>query len=453
LFNLINNTGVTVDAIWIEVILIGLLILANGFFACSEFAIIAVRRSRIKELIEQGDRRARWVHQLQEDSERFIATIQIGVTVISALAAAIGGVAAIENLKPLLERIPSLALQKASEAIAVGLVVVVISYLSLVIGELVPKSLALRYPERIALRVARPILLLSRFSAGLIRSLTASSQFVMKPFGATFSRERALATEEEIKIMIREGRELGIFDQTEQDLIHSVFEFTDTFVKEVMVPGHKMQAIQIDTPLEEVLRYIAEHKFSRYPVYQKGTNEIAGILYYKDLTGPLSRREPIVIKDLLHPPYFVPETMKVSHLLKELQRRWIQMAIVIDEYGGVQGLVTIEDLIEEIVGEIRDEADRIERPVERLGDGSWVVDASLTVRDLKDDYGLPIPESPEYETLGGFVLAQLQDMPRGGEIIQYSGYKFTVVDLAERRIAKVKVEKAVRMTEKMPSKH
>ena len=440
------------DAIWIEAILIGLLILTNGFFACSEFAIIAVRRSRIKELIEQGNRRAQWVHQLQEDPERFIATIQIGVTVVSALAAAIGGVAAIQNLKPLLERIPSPALQRASEAIAVGLVVVVISYLSLIIGELFPKSLALRYPERIALLVARPILLLSKFSSGLIRILTASSGLLMKPFGKPPSKERAGVNEEEIKIMIREGRALGIFDQAEQELIHSVFEFTDTFVKEVMVPGHKMNTVQIDTPPEEVLRYIAEHKYSRYPVYRKGINEIAGILYYKDLIGPLSRREPIVIADVLHPPYFVPETMKVSHLLKELQQRWIQMAIVIDEYGGVQGLVTVEDLIEEIVGEIRDEADRIEQPVERLRDGSWVVDASLTVRDLKDDYGLPIPESPEYETLGGFVLSKIQDMPRGGEIIEHGGYKFTVVDLAERRIAKVKIEKSSRMTEKLPSK-
>ena len=438
------------ETFWIEALLIGLLILTNGFFACSEIAIIVVRRSRIKELIEQGDHRARWVHQLQEDSERFIATIQMGVTVVSALAAAIGGVTAIKSIKPFLEQIPFPALQSASEVFAVGFVVVIISYLSLIIGELVPKSLALQYPEKIALRVARPILLLSRLSSGIIRILTASSQFVMKPFGGTFSKDRTLVNEEEIKIMIREGHARGIFDRTEQEFIHSVFEFTDTFVKEVMVPHHKMHTIQIDAPMEEVLRYIAEHKFSRYPIYRK--NKITGILYYKDFMGPFSRYEPIVIKDLLHPPYFVPETMKVSHLLKELQRRWIQMAIVIDEYGGVQGLVTIEDLIEEIVGEIRDEADRVERPVEKLRDGSWVVDASLTVRDLRDDYGLPVPESPEYETLGGFVLAQLQDMPRGGEIIEHGGYKFTVVDLAERRIAKVKIEKTVHSTEKLSSK-
>jgi putative hemolysin len=437
--------------IWIESLIIFLLILANGFFACSEIAVIAARRSRIKQLIEQGDRRARFVHQLQEDADRFLATIQIGVTVVSALAAAIGGVAAIETLKPVIEQSVPPAFQRASEVLAVGGVVLVISYLSLIIGELVPKSLALRHPERIALWVAYPIVVLSKFSSGVIKILTASSRFVMKPFGESLVSERAFITEEEIKILIREGRERGIFDQAEQELIHSVFAFTDTLVKEVMVPRPKIHAIQMDITPDEALRYIAEHKFSRYPVYRKGINDIVGVLYYKDLIQHLSRQESVAVKDLFHPVYFVPETMKVSHLLKELQRRRMQMAVVVNEYGSVEGLVTLEDLIEELVGEIQDEVDRTERPVERLKDGSWVVDASLSVRDLRSDYGFPIPESAEYETLGGFVLAQLQEMPRGGEIIQYGDLKFTIVDMADRRIAKVRIEKKTKVTEALTS--
>jgi putative hemolysin len=223
-----------------------------------------------------------------------------------------------------------------------------------------------------------------------------------------------------------------------------VFEFTDISVREVMVPRPKMHLIQADTPVDEVLQYMGRHKFSRYPVYRKGINDIIGILYYKNMLDRLARKEPIVTKDLLHPVYFVPETMKVSHLLKELQRRRMQMAIVVNEYGSVEGLVTMEDLIEEIVGDIQSELDRGERPVERLKDGSLVVDASLSVRDLHDDYGLPIPESSDYETLAGFVMTQLQDMPRGGEIIQFENYKFTIVDMDERRIAKVKIEKAAK---------
>jgi len=208
-----------------------------------------------------------------------------------------------------------------------------------------------------------------------------------------------------------------------------------------MITRPKIHAIQIYMTQQELLKYVTENKFSRYPVYKTNFNDIVGIIYFKDLHGILTMEKPVVLKDLLHPVYFVPETMQVSHLLKELQRRRIQMAIVINEYGSVEGLVTMEDLVEEIVGEIQDEYDIEDRPVERLKDGSWVIDASLNVRDLRNDYGLPIPESADYETLGGFVLAQLQDMPKGGEIIQYGDHKFTIVDMEGRRIAKLKVEK------------
>ena len=427
--------------IWVELISIFLLIILNGFFSCSEIAIIAVRRSRIKQLLEQGDRRAGFVHQLQEDMERFLATIQIGVTVVSSLAAAVGGVFAVETLKPVIQQIPNEAVQRASEVLAVGSIVLVISYLSLIIGELVPKSLALKYSEPIALRVAHPIVWMSRMASVFIKILTVSSRFLLRFFKGPSSHEKTFVSEEEIKILVREGREKGIFDQTEQDLIHSVFEFTDISVKEVMVARPKMHALQIDTPPDELLQYISTHKFSRYPVFRKGINEIVGVLYYKDLMSQLVKKETIVLQDLIRPVFFVPETMKVSHLLKELQRRRIQMAIVVNEYGSVEGLVTMEDLVEEIVGEIQDEVERGERPVERLKDGSMVVDASLSIRDLKDDYGLSLPESSEYETLGGFFLSQIQSIPRGGEIFQYGKYKFTIVDMAERRIAKVKVEK------------
>lgn len=424
---------------WLELISIFLLILLNGFFACSEIAIIAVRRTRIKQLLEQGNRRAGFVHQLQEDTTRFLATIQIGVTVVSSLAAAVGGVFAVETLKPLFQQIPSQTVQTASEALAVGSVVIVISYLSLIIGELVPKSLALRYSEPIALKVALPIVWMSKFTSRFIKLLTFSSSLLMQYFKG--SPEKTFISEEEIKILVREGREKGIFDQTEQDLIHSVFEFTDISVKEVMIPRPKMHALPIDMPPDELLKFVSTHQFSRYPVYRRGVNEILGILYYKDLMGQLIRKEAIDVKNLIRAVYFVPETMKVSHLLKELQRRRIQMAVVVNEYGSVEGLVTLEDLVEEIVGEIQDEVDRVERPVERLRDGSMVVDASMSIRDLHDDYGLSLPESSEYETLGGFFLSQIQSIPRGGEIIQHGKFKFTVVDMADRRIAKVKIEK------------
>ena len=429
-----------------------LLILVSGFFSCTEIAIIAARKTQIKKLAEEGDKNAIIIHGFHRDMESFLASVQIGLTLISSTAAAIGGVVSVEVLKPVFQDIPYPAIQRISEGLSVAVVVILISYFTLTIGELIPKSLALRYPDKIALTMASPMFLLYRFFSPLAKVLTYSSRLILRPF--KFSREgleNTHGSEEEIKLMLKEGREQGLINQTEQELIHSVFEFTDISVKEVMVPRPKIHALNIDTSEEDLLKYAAEHKFSRYPVYKNGINNIVGLLNYKKIFESLSNKQPLILTNLLHPAYFVPETMKVSHLLKELQRRRMQMAIVINEYGSVEGVVTMEDLIEEIVGEIRDEYDTEEKPVERLKDGSLVIDASLSVRDLNTDYKLPIPESGEYETLGGFVLSQLQNMPRGGEIIQYGDYKFTIVDMDLRRIVKVKVEKIKNLSEKPES--
>lgn len=426
---------------WIEVILIFLLIIANGFFAGSEIAIISVRRSRIKHLAEEGDPEAQRVHQLQSDPGRFLATVQIGITLVATLASAVGGVAAIEVIKPLLQGVPIRPIQRASEPIAIAIVVVVISYLSLIIGELIPKSLALRYSEKIAFRVARPIDWLSRLTSPFVRLLTASTNLLLLPFGKKAGIEGALFSEEELKFIVKEGKEKGVFDQIEQELIHGIFKFTDITVKDVLVPRPKIQAVQIDTPAKEVLRFISEWGFTRYPVYKETLDDICGILYSKDLFERIESDRPILLGELLRPLYCAPETMKVSHLLKELQRRRIQMAIVFNEYGNVEGLVTMEDLIEEIVGEIEDEYDLEEKPVKRLEDGSYVIEASQSIRDLISNHNLPLTESPEFETLAGFMLSQLQRMPMSGDIIQYGDYKFTIVDMEGRRITKVKMEK------------
>ncbi|MFI5304720.1 MAG: hemolysin family protein [Nitrospiria bacterium] len=436
----------------LDLTIIFLLILASGFFSCTEIAIIAARKTQIKKKAEDGDASARIIHSFHKDMERFLASVQIGLTIISSTAAAIGGVISVEVLKPIFQEIPNPAIQKISEGLSVAIVVIFVSYCTLTLGELVPKSLALRYPDKIALAMAKPMNILYKIFLPLAKVLTYSSRVVLKPFKISKNIiENTHGSEEEIKLMLKEGREQGLIDQTEQELIHSVFEFTDISVKEVMVPRPKIHALDINTSEEDLLKYAAEHKFSRYPVFKRGINEIIGLLNYKNIFESLANKQPLVLKNMLHPAYFVPETMKVSHLLKELQRRRMQMAIVINEYGSVEGLVTMEDLIEEIVGEIRDEYDTEEKPVERLKDGSLLIDASLSVRDLNMDYKLPIPESGEYETLGGFVLSQLQNMPRGGEIIQFGDYKYTIVDMDMRRIVKVKVEKIKPFVENLQS--
>lgn len=435
-----------IEGLWFEVALIFFLIMANGFFAASEIAVIATRKTRIDSLVEKGVRSALAVARLKEDPDRFLATVQIGVTLVGTLASAIGGAAAIEFLKPMIESLPLPLVSRWGESVAILLVVLPIAYLSLVLGELVPKSLALRFSERIAVFVAHPIDLLSRLTAFPVRILTASSNAVLWLFGGKDAGGASFVSEEEVKSLIREGAAKGIFDETEKELIHSVFEFADTPVKAVMVPRTEIHAVDVKTPRDEILKSFVESGFSRIPVYEGEMDRVIGILYNKDIFRALQEKGEFRAQDLLHPPFFVPSSLPISQLLKELQRKRSAMAIVVNEFGEVEGLATLEDLLEEIVGEIRDEYDREERgPVERLPDGSMVIQGSAQLKDLKLDYGLPFDESPDYLTLAGFVLAKLRRIPRGGERVEHEGYRLTIVDMEGRRILKVKLEEAKKL--------
>ncbi|HBR16074.1 MAG: hypothetical protein A3G39_11195 [Deltaproteobacteria bacterium RIFCSPLOWO2_12_FULL_43_16] len=431
----------SLESLWLEAIVILILILANGFFSGSEIAIISARRSKIEELSKKGMHSADIVNQLKGDPDRFLATVQIGITIIGSLASVIGGVAAIEVLKPLLMSAHVGIISEFAEPISVVIVVAAISYLTLVFGELIPKSLALRYSEELACISARPLDFLSRAASVFVKLLTISSNFVLKIFGAKGLEERAFISEEEIKYFIKEGRQKGIFEETEEALIHGVFEFADTTVRDIMVPKHKFNAIDIDTSPEQVLKFIVESGFSRYPVYRDAKENIIGILYNKDVFKIMEEKKPLVLSELIRPPYFVPDTVMISRLLRELQRRRIHMAIVVNEHGEVDGLVTIEDVLEEIVGEIEDEYD-IEKGglVERLKNGTMVIDASAQLRDMID-VGLPFEETEQFNSLAGFMYSKLQKIPRGGEFVFYKGYRFTVVDVEGRRIVKVKAER------------
>jgi len=432
----------TVQDFWLEALLILALIFANGFFAAAEIAMIATRKSRIDALLEKGVKSAAAVARLKNDPDRFLATVQIGVTVVSSLASAIGGAAAISYLKPQIAALPLPLVARWAEAIALLIVVLPISYLSLVLGELVPKSLALRYSEQIACFVARPIEFLARVSALFVKALTASSNFVLKIFGGNDNESASFISVDEIKSLIREGAAKGIFNETERELIHSVFEFTDTAVKAVMVPRTEIHAIEVHASLAEVAKSFVDSGFSRIPVYEGDLDKVIGILYNKDVFKALQEKSDFRIRDHLHPAFFVPSTLPISELLKQLQRRHLAMALVVNEFGEVEGLATLEDLVEEIVGEIRDEYDREERgPVERLPDGSMVIQGSALLKDLKADFGLPFEDSPDYHTLAGFLLARLKRIPRGGEWIEESGYKMTIVDMEGRRIVKIKLER------------
>lgn len=427
------------EGLLLEAFFIAILILLNGFLSGTEIAVVTARKSAIRQMAEEGKRNAKILLKLKEEPNRFLATIQIGITVVGVLASAVGGATAVRVIEPALREVPLRPIRMASESIAIGIVVVTISYFSLVFGELVPKSIALTHPETIGLWTARPIDTFSRIAAIFVKILTFSTSLVLRPFGGKAFTERAYVTEEEVKLLIQEGGRHGVFEPTEEKILQSIFEFTDMSVREVMVPATQMVTIPIAMSSAEVLKLIEEEQFSRYPVYGKELSDIRGILYAKDFLTLVAKTGQVDISKIIKPPFFIPETMKISLLLREMQKKRIHMALVVDEYGGISGLVTIEDLIEEIVGEIRDEYD-VESPVIQLKDGSFLIDASISLRDLKEDYHISLPESPEYETLGGLLMTLLQKIPQTGDVVETEGKRIRILEMLGRRISKVKLE-------------
>ncbi len=422
-----------------EIFLIGLLIFLNGYLAGTEIAVVTARKSLIQQMVENGRRSAKFLLKLKQEPDRFLATIQIGITGISALASAIGGATAIKVIKPALEMIPLRIISVGAEPIAIGIVVILITYFSVIFGELVPKSIALMHPEKVGLWTARSIDIFSKVFYIFVKLLTFSTSLVLSPFGRRPFTDRAYITEEEVRMLIKEGGKHGVFEPVEEKILQRVFEFTDMSAKEVMVPITQIVAIQIDKTPEEIKTIIEEEQFSRYPVYGKDLQDIRGVLHAKDFFTLLNRPGQVDIRKIIKPPFFIPETMKLSLLLGEMQKRRTHMALLVDEYGGISGLVTIEDLLEELVGEIRDEYD-IESPVLQLKDGTLMIDASISLRDLKEDYNISLPESPEYETLGGFLMTALQRIPQVGDEIEMDGKRLSIVEMFGQRISKVRLE-------------
>jgi len=416
------------------------LLLGNGFFSGSEIAVISARRSRIEALAEEGSAAARRVKVLQDGMDQFLATVQIGVTVMGTLAGVLGGVLATRYIEPRFSAF-GVSSWMPPALLASALVGLTIVYVELVLGELVPKALALRYTETFALLVSGPLQLMARTSRWLVNFLGASTRLVLRVFGIREAHSRTFVSEEEIKHLVKQGRKQGVLDQTEMDIIHSVFELTDTSVRKVMVPRPKVFALDANTAPSEVGSLIVESGFSRIPAYEGSIDNIVGLVYVKDALRLLEKRQPVVIRKILHPVHFVPETKKVGKLLKELQKRRTHMAVVIDEHGSATGIVTLEDIIEEIVGEIHDEYDWEERPVERLRDGSLVVEGTVSAAELRDAYAVPLPESTEFETVAGFMLDRLGSVAKGGEVVEVGEWRLTVVDVERNRISKVKIEK------------
>lgn len=426
--------------LFIELSAIFLLILINGFFSASEIALISLRKSRVRQLAKGGVQSAQRVLKLQEDPEQFLATVQIGVTLVGSLASAIGGVIAIERIKPFFMSLPVEFIRRAAEPIAVGIVVIVITYVTLILGELVPKSLAIRYSERIGFSTAGPISALAKIFSAVLRFLTASNNFIMNLFKLKSLPESAFITEDEVKYLIREGRKRGVFEPSEEDLIHSVFKFTDTVVREVMVPRTEIVAVSASADAGTILRVMNEKGFSRLPVYSGDMDNIIGIVYLKDILPIVTSGQPFVLDNVIRKPYIVPPNKKVSVLLKEMRERRMHLVLVGDEYGGIDGLVTMEDLIEEIVGDIRDEKERDYREIEEVAANRYVVDGRTDIGKVNERLKVKLPEA-EFETIGGFVLGLFGRLPSEGDQIRHMDLIFTVLRLRRNRIDRIRILK------------
>lgn len=423
-----------------DILLIFLLIIVNGFFAASELSLISLRKSRVRHLVKSGSAVAKRVQKLQEEPERFLSTVQIGVTLVSTLAAAIGGVIAVKYLMPILASIPVAFIQKAAEPLALTLMVGGITYVTIVIGELVPKSLAIRHSEKIAFFTSAPVEVLSRLLFLVLRILNVSSNAVLRLFNLGKAQESGFISEDEVKYLIREGRKRGVFEPSEEDLIHSVFRFTDTVVKEVMIPRTDIIAVEMTTSLDEILRIMNKKGFSRLPVYSGTIDNIIGMVYLKDILPLHIADKPFKLDSVLRKPYIVPPNKNVSVLLKEMREKRVHLALVMDEYGGTDGLVTMEDLIEEIVGDIRDEQEKVLREIEEIAANRYIVDGKTDIGKVNERLGVKLPED-EFETVGGFVLGLFGRLPAEGDQIRYIDLMFTVLRLRKNRIARVRILK------------
>ena len=431
----------------LALLIVGVLVVVSGFFAASELSLITVKRYRITQLASEGNRSAKAAERLLEDPSRFLATIQVALTFLGFLASAVGAVSFSGPVADLIRLIPWAPIKEAAPTIAFLLTTMIIALVTIVIGELAPKTLALSFTERFALAVARPIAFMGRLLSPFVWLVSLISGILVRALGGKNRPQAGYLSTEELKILVETGSEQGGIEEDEKEMIHGVIELADTQVHEVMVPRIGIRAVDVNDPMEEVLDLIVRAGHSRVPVYEENLDNIIGILYAKDLLpylkGNGGRAPDIDIRMLARPPVYVPETKAVDELLHEMQVTKRHIAIVVDEYGGTAGLITLEDVVEEIVGEIEDEYDREESLVEALEEEDKIafrVDGRVSMDDLRDLFELSDTEEEdedEYDTVGGFIVHRVGRIPLPGAVVPFRDVTLTVETAEPRRIAKV----------------
>lgn len=423
-----------------ELLIIVALALANGLFAATELAMVSARRGRLEQRAADGDRGATAALQLQDHPDRFLAAVQVGITLIGTLSGVFAGATLAGRLVPVIEDLPYIG-GAAAAGVAQFLVVLLVTYISLVLGELVPKRVALQSAEAIASFMARPMTVIARFSTPVIWLLTTSSTLILRLIGRGNVPEERV-TEEDIKALVREGAEGGGVEPQEREFIESIFNFSDRAVRHIMTPRRDVEMIEADSTLGEVLDELLESGYSRFPVYEETPDQVIGTVHVRDLLV-LYRRlgEGAKVREALAPPLYVPENSRASALLATFRKSRRHMAIVVSELGGIEGVVTLEDALEEIVGEIDDEFDDASTPpVVRREDGSLLVEGAFPIDEVKrllEVEELPDEETYRFDTLAGFVISLLGHIPTTGDVARWDEWRFEVIDMDGLRVDKV----------------
>jgi CBS domain containing-hemolysin-like protein len=430
-----------VESILFEIILVFLIVLANAFFVAAEFAIVKVRSSEIQPLVDKQNKRAKIAMRLITHLDEFLSATQVGITMTSLGLGWIGEPVTVKILEPVFQML-AITNPHTIHTIAVIVGFTFLTFLHITIGEQAPKFVVLKHSKSSVLFLSFPLYLFSLVFKPVIWILNKSSNLILSSIGIkSVSESERFHTEEELRLLIAEGKQSGAIDSTEHQLIEKIFEFNDKIAREIMIPRNHMIALNIEDSREKIFQTVIEEGFSRIPVYKDTIDNIIGIVYTKDLISAAEHRELITLTDIIRPATFVSATKQIGNLLKELQKKKVHLAIVVDEYGGVEGLVTIEDIIEEIVGEIQDEYDIDSQEVIPEKSGMYLVNPIISIENFNEKFKTKIPEDPDYQTLNGFLQKLTGHIPDIYERIDYKGISFIVTKKTGNRILQVRMQK------------
>lgn len=425
-----------------EFLIILALTVVGGVFSGAEIAVVALRKTRLQELLDERRRGARALAALRDQPEMFLATVQVGITVIGATAAAFGGASIAERLTPVLERTPWLAAY--AEDVALGVVVAGVSFLSIVIGELVPKSLALRSAERYGLLTAKPLLWLSWLARPIVWLLSSSANVVLKPFGDSTTFTETRHSTDELQQIVEDATRAGTLHPEAGEIVSRALEMPELKVADVMVPRQEVIMLAHDASHEQLLRVAKEHRFNRIPIYEDRIDNVVGYISMKDLLPRVLEGTPIVIPEIMRAPFFVPKSKQAVELMDEMRQRRQPFSVVVDEQGGVSGIVTFEDLVEELVGDIFSEhTKKMPQLIKREAGGSALVNGATPIREINRSLGVELPEEGDYTTLAGLSLALAGKVPSVGDVLPLpNGVTLEMVDVSPRRVRSVRVRPA-----------